>query len=132
MIELDWGDAHERVLIWAFYDGWTAKDFYNAVMASEKILKNRSHRLPVHIILDVQHTNDTPNNMLTLARYAIKHATTTRHKGLIIVINPSPLWLELYNILQPMIPHTLQVSFAKDANLAYEMISDADTGFAKG
>ena len=127
MIGLDWGNADETILVWTFYDGWETQDFMNAISSSERMAANRSHKSLIHILMDIQHTQDIPDDMLTLGRYAIKQGIANNHKGLTIIINPSPLWHHLYQVLKTTIPHSIQILFAKDANEAYDIIQENQT-----
>lgn len=122
MIELDWGNADETILVWTFHEGWETQNFMDAIAASKRMIANRSHRSIVHILLDIQHSQDLPDDMLTLGRYAIRQAVASRHKGLTIIINPSPLWHHLYKVLQTTIPHTIRILFVNDADEAYEIM----------
>lgn len=127
MIDLDWGNADETILVWTFSDGWTAKDLVNAIASSKRMIARRSHRRIVHVLMDIQHSQDMPDDMLTLGRYAIKEAIDSGHKGMIIIINPSPLWNHMVGVLKSLISNSIQIEFANDANEAYEILQNSET-----
>lgn len=127
MIDLDWGNADETILVWTFSDGWTAKDLVNAIASSKRMIASRSHRRIVHVLMDIQHSQDMPDDMLTLGRYAIKEAIDSGHKGMIIIINPSPLWNHMVGVLKSLISNSIQIEFANDADEAYEILQNSET-----
>jgi hypothetical protein len=131
MIDVDWGDANGKILVWTFYDGWTAQDFIQAFTTSENAVAKSHKSSHVHVLLDVQHTAYLPKDMLTLGRYAIKRAADDRQKGLIVIINPSKIWKRFYDILKPMFPHSLKICFANNADEAYQMMHEIDALFTK-
>jgi hypothetical protein len=129
MIDVDWGNAQGTILIWTFSDDWVAQDFIDAFTISENAVAKmtRTSKPPnIHILLDVQHTVHLPKDMFTLGRYAIKRTVENRHKGLIVIINPSKIWNSFYDILKRTIPNSLKVHFAADADEAYQMMHEAD------
>ena len=126
MIEVDWGDANETILVWTFSHGWTAQDFTDAFVLSEKYVASKVTPSIVHILIDVQHTAHLPKDMFTLGRYAINRANNRGLKGLIAIINPTALWQRFYDVLKITVPHSLDIRFAKDADEAYQMMIEAD------
>ena len=126
MIEIEWQDANQTILVWKFHDGWKTQDFMKAISLTEKTVSERTHRSIVHILLDVQRTQTIPSDMLTLGRNAIKRAISNGHKGLVVIINPSQIWLELYNALQSTMEQSINIRFAKNADEAYQMMNDAN------
>lgn len=127
MIEVDWGNVDETLIIWTFYKHWTADDFIHAFDVSENMIMKKAKREPIHFMLDIQHTAHLPPDMFTLGRYGIKRATIANQKGLLIIINASQLWHHLYEMIQVTIPHDLHIHFAKDANKAYDLINHNNT-----
>lgn len=127
MIDIDWGNAEETILIWTFYDGWKEQDFLDAIKFSEKLVARKTSSATIHTMIDVQHTGDLPANMFSLGKTAIQRGIESKNDGLIIIINPSELWLRLYEVMSKMIPNNwLRVHFAKDANEAYAMMNNTD------
>lgn len=126
MIDVNWGEANEAILIWTFYDSWTTQDFVAAFTISENFVANIAQHSTVHILIDMQHTAHMPRDMSTLDRYAIKGCINLRKKGLIVIINPTSVWLQIYNIINRMVSNSLNICFAKDADEAYQIIAEAD------
>ena len=126
MIDVDWGDANETILVWTFDNGWTAKNFMDALETSEEFVGEKLKPSIIHILLDVQHTVHLPPDMFTLGRYAINHARNMGFKGVITIINPTTLWHRFYDALKITVPHTLNIQFAKDADEAYQMMVDSN------
>jgi len=127
MIEIDWGNFDETILIWAFHKNWTANDFIDAIGTSTALIHQRTTQGTVHILLDIQHTQHLPSNMFAIGRKAIQRSMQSNHRGLIVVINQSELWNRLYDVLEQMIPNTLNICFAKDADEAYKLIREAQS-----
>jgi hypothetical protein len=126
MIDVDWGDVDETILVWTFEDGWTAQDFMDAFTTSEEFVEEKTTPSIVHALLDVQHTVHLPNDMFTLGRYAINRASNLEFKGLITIINPTMLWVRFYDALKVTAPHAFDVRFAQDADEAYKMMVDSN------
>lgn len=126
MIDVDWGDANETILVWTFEDSWTAQDFMSAFKLSEEFVAEKLTPSIIHILLDVQHTIHLPKDMFTLGRYAINRASHVGFKGVITIINPTTLWLRFYDALKITVPHALNIQFAKDADEAYQIMIDSN------
>lgn len=124
MIDINWSGSNKTILLWTFHDGWTAQDFITAFTQTENALANVPNPSNTHILLDVQHTTHLPKDALTLGRYAIKRSVDNRHKGLIVIINPSGIWNRFYDILKLTVPNSLKICFASDTNEAHQIIHD--------
>ena len=125
MIDVDWGDVDETILVWTFEDGWTAQDFMDAFTISEKFVEEKTTPSRVHALLDVQHTVHLPKDMFTLGRYAINRATKKEFNGIVTIINPTTLWVRFYNVLKVTAPHSLDIRFADNSDKAYQMMVDS-------
>jgi hypothetical protein len=126
MIDVDWGDANETLLIWTFSNDWTAQEFLNAFTLCEEFVASRSNRSVVHILLDTQHTTHLPKDMFKLGRHAIKRCIDIRQKGLIIIIDSSTVWVQMYDFLMRRGSNSLHIHFAKDTDKAYQIMVEAD------
>lgn len=126
MIDVDWGDVNETILVWTFEDGWNTQDFISAFTLSEQMVAEKLTPSIIHMLLDVQHTVRLPNDMFTLGRYAINRANKVGFKGLVTIINPTLLWHRFYEALKITAPHSIDIQFAKNADEAYQLMVDSD------
>jgi len=126
MIDVDWGDVNETILVWTFEDGWGVQDFMTAFTLSEQMVAEKITPSIIHMLLDVQHTVHLPRDMFTLGRYAINRANKVGFRGLVTIINPTLLWYRFYDVLQITVPHSLEIQFAKDADEAYQIMVDSN------
>jgi len=126
MIDVDWGDAEETILVWTFEDGWTAQDFMDAFKLSEEFVAQKLTPSIIHVLLDVQHTVHLPKDMFTLGRYAINRASDVGFKGLVTIINPTTLWHRFYDALKITVPHRLIIKFASNADEAYQLMIESN------
>ncbi len=120
MIELDWGDADETILVWTFCEGWTADHYYQAIHDAEKMALASNQ--PIHVLVDAQHIFKSPRNLITLANAGLNRGTVP--VKLIFVITQSGFLENIYHIMTRIYPDSLKVHFVPNANEAYRLIRE--------
>ena len=128
MIELDWGDAHETILVWTFQVGWTAEDFYQAIAEAEKMVLVKNNA--IHVLVDAQHAFKAPQNLITLANAGFRRIVVP--VKLILVISNSGFLQNIYRIVTKIYPESPKVQFVQNANEAYRLIQDYEAKESHG
>ena len=91
-----WFDEEESILLHNFENGWTNKEYLEAIETRRQIIDNLDQT--VHVILDMSISGITPTNLFT----GVMHAMRRRHprQGIVVVVSDSAMIEILGNVVR--------------------------------
>lgn len=119
-IDIGWVNIEETVIAFSFRSNWSAQDFYLAI---DELCQTVDEKLyPVQMIIDLSYSINSPENLLTLFRAAMKKMPS--HIEQAVIISKSNYWHRIFLMLDgaDLVPFPFQHVY--NADDAYELLEE--------
>lgn len=121
MIDIDWGNREETILVMTFQEGWGAADWMNAIDQLDIVYSNAKQT--IHLILDMQHSAESPSNLIHLTQLGLQKDKTGKNKvGIVTIISKTGFWKRIFDVVSRLVKVRYDVHFVSDTHEAYKII----------
>jgi len=119
MINLDWGDFDEHLVIVKIIGQWSLNEYRNAMVEMFAMIRSKPH--VVDVLVDLQNAAQAPSNIIPAAVNDLRNRP--KNQGKIVVISYNPIWTKIWGITQKIHRvHTITLYFVPSANEAYALV----------
>lgn len=119
MINVDWGDFDEHLIIVKISGQWSLTEYRNAMKEMFALIRSKPH--VVDVLVDLQGAAQAPSNIIPVAVNDLR--SRPKNQGKVVVISHNPIWSKIWGITQKIHrTQNIKLHFVPSANEAYALV----------